>query len=162
METTPVDPREDRIPLPDPTAARMGVRRVIRAGIVVLAVCIGFTVNGIALLRTGEIYGLPFAVGGPLIQVVAIILVVTVLRARAGGDGHSLSRSRLASASRDLGWLRWMVLVALVTLVVYAMARLALGDPWTLLTSAIVAVFLWLIHRGVGRLIQGLRQQQTG
>ncbi|MEK8109282.1 hypothetical protein NKG94_40465 [Micromonospora sp. M12] len=54
-----------------------------------------------------------------------------------------------------------MLLVALVVLALYALVRVALGDPWTLLTSAFIAFFFWLIYRGVGQLIHGLKEQQA-
>ncbi|MGC5305960.1 hypothetical protein [Micromonospora zamorensis] len=134
---------------------------MIRAGIVLVILLTGFTAGGIGMLRAGEIPGLPFAVGGAVAQVSVIVIVVTVLRARAGGDGRSLLRSRLVSASHLLGGLRRALLVALVALALYALVRVVLGDRWTLLTSAFIALFFWLIYRGVGQLMRGLKEQQT-
>ncbi|MEV4713292.1 hypothetical protein [Micromonospora sp. NPDC049374] len=160
-ESKPVDVNADRIPLPDPAAARRGARRTVLAGIVLVVLLTGFTAGGVAMLTAGEIPGLPFAVGGALAQLSVIVVVVTVLRTRAGGDGVSISRLRIASASRILDVLRRVLLVALVVLAAYAVVRFFLGDPWTLLTGAFVALFLWLLYRGAGRIRQGLTDQPT-
>ncbi|WP_222622274.1 hypothetical protein [Micromonospora endolithica] len=147
-----MDARDDRIPLADPAKARRGARRTVFAGIVLVVLLTGFTAGGTAMLAAGEIPGLPFAVGGALAQAAVIAIVAAVLRARTGDGGRSLSRSGAAASLRILGGLRRLLLVALVALAVYALVRLVLGDPWTLLTAAFISLFLWLLYRGAGRI----------
>ncbi|MEV0156722.1 hypothetical protein AB0H57_23750 [Micromonospora sp. NPDC050686] len=154
MDTSPVDPPDDRIPLPDPAAARRGARRTVVAGIVLVILLTGFTAGGTAMLAAGELPGLPFAVGGALAQVAVIVIVLATLWARAGGD-RGISRSRVAATLRILAGLRGLLLVALIALAVHALVRLVQGDPWTLLTGAVIALFLWLLYRGAGRIRHG-------
>ncbi|MBY8874266.1 hypothetical protein K7640_20765 [Micromonospora sp. PLK6-60] len=158
MATAPVDPPDDRVPLPDPAAARRGARRTVLAGLVLVVLLTGFTAGGAAMLAAGELPGLPFAVGGALAQLAVVVIVLATLWARAGGDGRSISRSRVAATLRILAGLRGVLLVALLALAAYALVRLVQGDPWTLLTGAVIALFLWLLFRGAGR----IRRHWTG
>jgi hypothetical protein len=43
---------------------------------------------------------------------------------------------------------RQVTLATLIALIAYGVIRLALGDPWSLLTACIVSVGLFLLARG--------------
>ncbi|MEU8181701.1 hypothetical protein AB0B85_11175 [Micromonospora sp. NPDC049044] len=144
---------DDRIPLVDPTAARRGVRRSVTISAFLLLGLTGFTASGTAMVRTGEIRGLPFAIGGALTQLSIVVLVGSILYSRAGSDGTFISQARRTRTNRILKAHSWLLLVALVALGSFALVRLLLGDPWTLVTSAIVGAFLTLFYLGIVRIL---------
>ncbi|MEH0981885.1 hypothetical protein [Micromonospora sp. CPCC 205556] len=156
METSPVHDRDDRIPLPDPAAARRSARRTIWAGIVVVGLLTGFTAGGIAMLAAGETPALPFAIGGPVAQLATIALVATVLWARSGTGQAAVSRSRLVSACKALAGIRLILLVVLAGLAGLALVRALGGDYWTLFTASFIGLILVLLHRGTGRIRRGI------
>jgi hypothetical protein len=58
------------------------------AVVIVLVLTMFFTAGGISLLAAGELPGLPFAVGGAVLQVAAITLVVARWTAGPLRDPH--------------------------------------------------------------------------
>ncbi|RLP93463.1 hypothetical protein [Micromonospora sp. CV4] len=146
-----MDVRNDRVPLVDPTAARRSARRSIRIGTLVFIGLTGFTASGTAMVTAGELPGLPFAVGGAAAQVAVAVLVGTLIYARSGSR-EGLLRNRLATAARVFRQLQWALLAVLVVLAGYALTRLIMGDPWTLLTAGIIGVLLALLLRGAALL----------
>lgn len=48
--------------------------------------------------------------------------------------------------------LRIALLAVVLALLTYALVRAALGDYWTLLTTAVIGFVLALLQRGIGRL----------
>ncbi len=134
---------------------RRGAWRTVLAGIVVLVLLTGFTAGGISMLLIGELPGLPFAVGGAAAQLAAIVISVTALRVRATLVQDTVSRHALQAAHRAYSMLRLTLLMVIVVLALYAIVRLVTGDPWTVLTAAIIGVVLWLLLRGSKRLRDG-------
>ncbi|MGC4895415.1 hypothetical protein [Micromonospora sp. DT31] len=151
----PMDIDEDRLLLTDPAAARRGAHTSVLMGALVFLILTFFTVGGTILVSVGEVVALPFAIGGALAQLSAATVVGTVLYDRAGSDGVSVSRARLARTSRVLKALGRLLLAALATLGLYSLTRFALGDPWTLVTSGFIGIVLWAFYRGTVRIRRG-------
>jgi hypothetical protein len=106
-----------------------------------------FTIGGISLVATGELAGLPFAVGGAVVQVSAIALVIATWNVRRTLAGQTVARSSLLTARRSSGWVRRITLATIIALVGYGIVRIALGDPFSLLTAGIIGIGLFLIAR---------------
>jgi hypothetical protein len=155
MSTPPGAIPADRIRVPDPAAMRRGARRTVLATAIVLLLLTGFTAGGITMLTLGELPAVPFAVGGATAQLAAIALAVTALRVRSTLHGDTVSRPALLAAHRTFTVIRAAVLTVAAALVAYAAARLILGDPWTMLTTAIIGLPLGLLARGATRLRHG-------
>lgn len=144
-----------RVTVADPAGMRRGARRAIRAGIIVLVLLCGFTVGGIAMLRAGELPGLPFAAGGATAQLAVLLIVFASVRVRATLTGDTIASRSLVSSRRIIQATGWLLLVVTAGLGVYAVIRAALGDPWTLLTAAIIAFILIALYIGTRRLKSG-------
>ncbi|WP_125810173.1 hypothetical protein [Actinoplanes sp. ATCC 53533] len=127
--------------------------------VIVLILTTFFTAGGISLLASGELPGLPLAVGGAVLQIAAIVLVVATLGIRRTLDAHTVARSSLLAARRTARWVRRIALVTLLALVGYGLVRLVLGDPWSLITACIIDIGLFLLARGSKAI--GLAQEQA-
>src|SRR5687768_11297425 len=138
----------DRVPVPDPALLRRAGRRMIIALVLVLFLTMFFTVGGIALLAAGELAGLPFAVGGAVLQLASIVLVVATLRIRRTLDDRSVARSSLVAAHRTAGQVRRVALGTLFALILYGVVRLLLGDPWSLATACLIGIGLFFLAKG--------------
>jgi hypothetical protein len=146
----------DRVRVPDVRRMRRGAWRMVLAALILLALLMFFTAGGTALLVAGEAPGLPFAVGGLVMQLSVVALVVGVLRVRATLVGDTVARTVMVANRRLFAAIRVVLLVTIALLVGYALVRLALGDPWALLTTGIVGVVLWMLARGMARLRHGI------
>ena len=62
----------------------------------------------------------------------------------------------MTAAGRTLRLLGVALLILLLALLAYAMVRAAVGDYWTLLTTAVIGLVLTLLQRGIGRLRRGI------
>ncbi|GAB3949252.1 hypothetical protein [Micromonospora vulcania] len=155
-----MDVRNDRVPLADPAAARRGARKSVLAGTVVFLGLTGFTAGGTAMVTAGELPGLPFAIGGAAAQLSVAIIVGAVIYARSGAT-NELLRNRLARSGRVIHRLKWGLLAVLVVLTTYALARLVMGDPWTLLTASIIGTLLALLFRGAALLGRRFNEAAT-
>ncbi|GAA3344165.1 hypothetical protein GCM10020358_46300 [Amorphoplanes nipponensis] len=138
----------DRVHVPDPALMRRAGRRMTVALVILLILTTVLTVGGISLLVAGELAGLPLAVGGAVLEVAAVVLVVTTLRIRRTLNAQTVARSALLTASRTAGRVRLVVLVTLLALVAYGVARLLAGDRWSLVTAGIIGIGLFLLARG--------------
>jgi len=147
----------DRVHVADPALMRRAGRRMAFALVMVLILTTFFTVGGISLLVAGELPALPFAVGGAVLEIAAIVLVVATLRVRRTLDSETVARSSLLTARRTAGWVRRITLVTALVLIAYGIVRVVVGDPWSLLTAGIISVALLLLARGAKamRLAQG-------
>src|SRR5690349_23707022 len=130
----------DRVHVPDPALLRRAATRMTVAVVILLILTTFFTAGGISLLAAGEPPGLPFAAGGAVLQLAAIALVVATRRVRRTLDGQTVARSSLISARRTSGWVRRSTLATLLALIAYGAVRLALGDPWSLVTAGIIGI----------------------
>ncbi|WP_410815060.1 hypothetical protein [Micromonospora sp. 067-2] len=155
-----MDVRNDRVPLVDPAAARRSARRSIWIGTLVFLGLTGFTASGTAMVIAGELPGLPFAIGGATAQIAVAVIVGTLIYTRSG-ESAGLLRRRLASAGRIYRRLWWALLAVLVALAAYALVRLIMGDPWTLLTAGIIGVLLALLLRGAALLHRRMSEAAT-
>jgi hypothetical protein len=135
----------DRVHVPDPALLRRAARRMTIAVVIMVVLTTFFTAGGISLLTAGELPGLPLAVGGATIQIGAIALLIATWHVRRTLNGHTIARSSLVTARRTSGWVRRITLATTVVLIVYGLIRLTLGDPWTLLTTGIIGVALFLL-----------------
>lgn len=138
----------DRVHVPDPALMRRAGRRMAYALVMLLILTTFFTVGGISLLVAGELPGLPFAVGGAVLAIAAIVLVVATVRVRRTLEGQTVARSSLLTARRTAGWVRRITLATAAALIVYGIVRVFVGDPWSLLTAGIISVALLLLARG--------------
>jgi uncharacterized membrane protein len=155
----------DRVRVEDPAYMRRAAKRMTFALVMVLALTSFFTVGGISLVRAGELPGLPFAIGGAVLQLAAVVLVVAALGVRSSLRDQSVSRSSMVRARRTIRVVRLTLFGTALALILYAVARLALGDPWTLLTVAVIGFALLLLARGTKAIItaqdRSLSPQQT-
>lgn len=145
----------DRVPVADPDTVRRGARRGIRATVIVQLLLTGFTASGTAMLLRGDHYGIPFAVGGAASQLASLALTVGGLRVSGSLRDDTVSRTALATAVRIFTTTWVALLVTAIVLGAYAVVRLAAGDPWPLLTTAVIGVPLLLLLRGARRLRDG-------
>jgi hypothetical protein len=118
-----------------------------------------FTVGGISLVAAGELSGLPFAVGGAVLQIGAIALVIGTWHIRRTLDGQTVARSSLLTARRTSGWVRRITLATIIALIAYGGVRTALGDPLSLVTACIIGIGLLLLARGSKTI--GLAQEKS-
>ena len=149
----------DRVHVPDPALLRRAARRMTVALVIMLTLTTFFTAGGISLLTAGELPGLPFAVGGAVLQLAAIALVVATWHVRRTLDGQTVARSSLLTARRASGWVRRITLAVLIALIAYGVVRLTLGDLWSLVTACIIGIGLSLLARGSKNM--GLAQDQA-
>jgi hypothetical protein len=129
------------------------------AVVIMLILTTFFTAGGVSLLVAGELPGLPFAVGGAVLQIAAIALVVATWHVRRTLDGRTVARSSLLTARRAAGWVRRITLATLIALLGYGVIRLTLGDPWSLVTACVISIGLFLLARGGKNM--GLAQDQA-
>lgn len=156
MATASASDRSKRIGIADPAGMRRGAWRSARAGIILLILLTGFTAGGISMLQIGELPGLPFAVGGATAQLAVIAINVATLRIRSTLCGDTVSQRALLGARAIFAFTRAVLLAVMAGLAVYTLVRLVGGDPWTLLTTAVIGVTLGLLFRGTGRLRDGV------
>ena len=149
----------DRVPVPDPALMRRAATRMTVAVVIVLVLTTFFTAGGISLLIAGELPGLPLAIGGAVLQIAAIALVVATWRVRRTLDAQTVARSALQTARLTSGWVRRITLTTLFALLGYGVIRLALGDPWSLVTACVISIGLFLLARGSKAI--GLAQEQA-
>lgn len=143
---------DPRIQVPDPALMRRAASRTVLVLVVVLALTTFFTAAGVSLLAAGELPGLPFAVGGAVVQLALVVLVVAMLRVRRSLDGQTIARTALVTARRTTVAVGRAALATLAALLLYALARLTLGDRGTLLTAGIISPALLTLSVGTKRL----------
>jgi hypothetical protein len=155
----------DRIRVEDPAFLRRAAKRMTLALVMVLALTSFFTVGGISLVKAGQLPGLPLAIGGATLQLAAVVLVVATLGIRGSLRDQTVTRSSLLRARGTTRVVRVVLFAALVALMLYGVVRLALGDPWSLLTAVIIGIALFLLARGTRVLLaaqnKSLSPQQT-
>jgi hypothetical protein len=150
---------DDRVHVQDPAFMRRATRRMTIAVVFLLILTTFFTAGGVSLVAAGELSGLPFAVGGAVLQIAAIALVVATWHVRRTLDGQTVARSSLVTARRAAGWVRRVTLATLIVLLGYGVIRLTLGDPLSLITACIIDIGLFLLARGSKTI--GLAQDQA-
>jgi hypothetical protein len=150
---------DPRVPVPDVTLMRRATYRMIIPFIVVMFLLTFFTAGGTSMLINGELPGLPFAIGGAIAQLAVLTLVIAVLRVRLTLSGDTISATALAAASRITRLTRRALLATIAGLLLYALIRAVLGDPWTLLTAAIISIALWTTAIGARRLAGGYQER---
>jgi membrane protein implicated in regulation of membrane protease activity len=150
---------ENRLPVPDPGLMRHAFRRMVVALVLLLILTAFFTAGGIAVVVSGELPGLPLAVGGAVLMLSAVVLVVAVFRVRRTLDGRTISRSALLAARRTAALIRRTAVLTVLVLLLFGLVRLAFDDRWSLATAALMSVGLWLLARGSKNL--GKAQDQT-
>ena len=138
----------DRVHVPDPALMRRATRRMTISLVFLLILTTFFTVGGISLVAAGEPAGLPFAVGGTVLQISAIALVIATWNIRRTLAGQTVARSSLLTARRTSGWVRRLTLATIIALIGYGIVRIALGDQFSLLTAGIIGIGLFLLARG--------------
>ncbi len=138
---------------------RRATKRMTIALVFLLILTTFFTVGGISLVAAGELSGLPFAVGGVVLQVSAIALVIATWNIRRALDGQSVARASLLTARRASIWVRRVTLATIVALIGYGIVRTALGDPLSLVTACIIGIGLLFLARGSKTI--GLAQEQS-
>ncbi|MGW4946364.1 hypothetical protein ACWEOZ_32820 [Actinoplanes sp. NPDC004185] len=138
----------DRVPVEDPAFMRRATRRMTIALIFLLVVTTFFTVGGVSLVVADELSGLPFAVGGAVLQIGAIALVIATWNIRRTLDGKSVARASLLTARRTSSRVRRITLATVIALIAYGIVRTALGDPLSLVTACIIGLGLLLLARG--------------
>ena len=146
----------DRVHVPDPTLMRRATRRMTISLVFLLILTMFFSVGGMSLVVAGELPGLPFAVGGAVLQIGAIALVIATWNVRRTLNGQTVARSSLLTARRISGWVRRITpgdnLGA-------HRVRLALDDAFSLVTAGIISIGLFLLARGSKTI--GLAQDQS-
>lgn len=138
----------ERVHVPDPALMRRATRRMTVALVLLLILATFFTVGGISLVAAGELAGLPFAVGGGVLQISAIALVIATWNIRRTLADQTVARSSLLTARRTSGWIRRITLATTTALIGYGLIRIASGDPFSLLTAGIIGIGLFLLARG--------------
>ena len=138
----------DRVHVPDPALMRRATRRMTVSLVFVLILTTFFTGGGISLVAADELAGLPFAVGGAVLQVSAIALVVATRNIGRTLADQTVARSSLQTARRTSGWVRRITLATLIGLIGYGVVRMASGDPFSLLTAGIIGIGLFFLARG--------------
>ena len=138
----------DRVHVPDPALMRRATRRMTISLVLLLILTTFFTIGGISLVTAGELAGLPFAVGGAVLQVSAIALVIAMWNTRRTLAGQTVARSSLLTARRASGWVRRITLATIIALIGYGIVRTVLHDPFSLLTAGIISIGLFLLARG--------------
>ena len=140
---------ENRIPVSDPAFMRRAGRRMTISLVFVLILCTLFTVGGITLVVNGELPGLPFAVGGAVLQIGFIIIVVATLRVHRTLAGATIARSALLTARRVSAGIRRIAWATIVALILFGLVRLALvDDPWSIGTAGLISIALVLLASG--------------
>lgn len=134
----------DRQYVPDPALMRRACRRMILALIVFLVLSSPFTIGGISLVATGNLPGLPFAFGGAVLQIAALITVAATIAVRASLDDATVSGRAVSTSRRILTVTRLGILATIVALLLFAAIRVFLGDYWSLLTAVLISGALWL------------------
>jgi hypothetical protein len=97
---------DTRIQIADPTLMRRAASRMVLGLVIVLVLTTFFTAGGISLLIAGELPGLPFAVGGAIVQLALIALVVASLNIRRTVAGDTISSTTLVAARRTATFVR--------------------------------------------------------
>ena len=141
---------ENRVRVPDPTLMRRAGNRVVVATIAILILATPLIVWGMTLLVAGELPGLPLAVGGAALGVGAVVLASATLRVRRTLDHDTVSRETMRAARRVIGLVRTALLLTLLLLVVFGIARVLAGEWWSLLIALLVGVVVYLLARGAG------------
>jgi hypothetical protein len=155
--------RNDRIHIPNVDFMRQGAWRAVFAGTIVFLLVGGFTVGGISMVAAGEMPGLPFAVGGLVLQLSVIVMLSAVFRVRSSLDGDTVSRRAMTGAGNMHTGLGILLLCTLIGLALYSMVRfLLIEDPWTALTTLIIGVPLALTQVATGLLRRGLKTRLAG
>ena len=149
----------DRVHVPDPALMRRATRRMTISLAFLLILTTFFTVGGISLVAAGELPGLPFAVGGAVLQIGAIALVIAPWNIRRTLDGQTVARSSLLTARQTSGWVRRIALATIIVLIGYGIVRITLGDAFSLVTAGIISIGLFLLARGSKTI--GLAQDQS-
>ena len=149
----------DRVHVPDPTLMRRATRRMTISLAFLLILTMFFSVGGMSLVAAGELPGLPFAVGGAVLQIGAIALVIATWNISRTLNGQTVARSSLLTARRTSGWVRRITLATILALIGYGVIRLALDDAFSLVTAGIISIGLFLLARGSKTI--GLAQDQS-
>jgi hypothetical protein len=152
---------QGRVPVPDPALMRRSTSRILVALIAFLLLSSFFTVGGISLVAAGELPGLPLAVGGAVVQLAVLAIVLAGLRVRSTLTGGTVSRVAVSAALRTLTIVRIGTVTTIFAAMLYAIARAIVGDRWTLLTAAIMAIILWATASSASKAMKAYKQIQA-
>jgi hypothetical protein len=120
--------------------------------IAILILATPITSWGITLLAAGELPGLPLAVGGAALGIGAVVLASATLRVRRTLDNGTVSREAMLAARRTIGLVRSALLITLLLLLVYGIARVLVGEWWSLLVALLLAGVLYLLAIGASNI----------
>jgi len=141
----------DRVPVPNPPAARHAARRLpfLLAGLLI-ALCLP-TIGGIELMVAGSLAGLPLTIGGGALALIATTWTTLAIAIRASLAGDTTSRRTLTVARRITAGCAAADLIVLGALVLFGVVRASgFHDGWTLVTALAAATLLgifWLALR---------------
>jgi len=122
---------------------------MVRTLVIALVLTSFFTFGGISLVTAGEVAGLPFAVGGAVLQIAAVALVGAARGVSRSLESQTVARPAMVAARRRVAVIRRVALGTVIVLFLYGVTRLVLGDPWSLVTAALIGFVLFLFANGI-------------